>query len=315
MRLPLVWVGAIALGLAALTTACIPQEGNLQNARGGGSTIAPPQAPTPPAPPPPAPPGTYVPPPPQAPPQPPPAPPGGPPVVAPPPPAPPVPPVPPPSNEPPREAEALLIIGDEDDPDEGDEELEQILEDLGFDVQTIQDDEVVDEDDLSDNGMIIVSESSSAGAIEDELRNPRSPILVMNSDLLEDMKMIDDEGQLDGTEQGQSINVVGDHPIASGLKGQVAVSSGLSTLQWGIPSPNANIIATLANDMTKATIFAYDAGVQMDGYLAPQRRVSFFAEEPVITELSREGEQLLESAILWTWSRSTTTRPPPPAVR
>jgi hypothetical protein len=214
-----------------------------------------------------------------------------------------------------RDPSVLFVVGNEDfDDEDGDGVVENLLKDLGFDVDTIEDVDAADEDNIGDNGLIIVSSSVSAGTLEDEFRGSRVPVLVMDSGVFDDMQMTDeDESQQEGTEQGRDISIVNDtHPIAAGLKGQILVSNTISALQWGVPGRGATIIATLAADPTKATIFAYDAGAEMVDRTAPHRRVGFFAAEAITDKLSREGQQLLESAILWTWSGGNLRPPPPP---
>ena len=251
------WVGAVALGLATLTTACIPQERQSAGCE-------------PDSPPPSAPPAVYVPPPPVTPPpQNPAAPPAAP--ASPPPVAPPAGPPPPPAQPPPpagplREASVLLVIGNEDNPGEGDEELEQVLEDMGFDVDVQEDVDAALEDDGEDFGFILVVSSAAAGTLEDNFRNDRVPVLSMDSGLYEDMRMVDDEGGTEGQIQGQQISIVRDsHPLAAGLRGDITVAAELSAIQWGIPSAEAEIVATIPGDPTRATIFAYDAGDSMEG--------------------------------------------------
>jgi hypothetical protein len=216
-----------------------------------------------------------------------------------------------------RDLSALIVVGDDDTRDSGDEVLEEQLESLGFNVNVIEDVEAQDEDDPEDFGLVIVSSSSSSGNLEDEFRNENVPVLVMDAQTFEDMRMTDEEENNSGQEQGNLINIVNEsHPLASGLKGQIAVSNTNSGLQWGKPEAAATVVATLATDPSRATIFFYDEGAQMAGGVAPHRRTGFFATEQLQDgEINRDGDLLLQSAILWTWSRTTTPPPVVPPVR
>jgi hypothetical protein len=304
-RFSLRGAAALAALAGALTLAsCIPQDPPSGPAPGPGAA---PQSP-PPAPGPVTPGGSPPPvaPPPAAPPALPP-PPGAPPVVAPPPGQPPV--VAPPPGQLPTNITVTLIVGDEDELSAGDEELSDLLEDLGFDVDELDDGEDADEIE-DDTGLIIIAGSASAGQVSDNFSNTRLPVLVMNDGVLFDMGMTADGREASGQENAEEVRIsLANHPIASGVTGTVEVVDDRAQLQWGVPSSSAKVIAELAEDPGLAAIFAYDRGDQMVGQAAPDRRVFFFASDEASEDLSNDGEQLFENAVLWAWSGQIAVRP------
>ncbi len=321
--------GAVALlGLGVAWAACAPgtfEEATPQSATPGrpmppaGVPTAPvrPEASPAPIPPPPFAPGPAIPPP--APPpgvSPPPAapPPAAPPATMTPPPIPglpppvPAPPIPepppivPPGRLPPRVA--LLVVGDRDEPEEGDEIIAAQLEGIGFFVLRHDDNEQPDNGDL---GLIVISPSVVANTIGTKYRDSLAPVVVMSSDIFDDMRMTAaGANQAFGTTAARQVEMAADratHPMAAGLRGTVAVSAMNGPLNWGVPGQGADIIATLPNAPNRAVLFGYARGAAMEqGQTALAKRIGFFASEALTTRLSAEGEQLLEAAALWAWT-------------
>jgi hypothetical protein len=282
---------------ATLSGSCIPQEPS-DNSNGNPPGLVPPvPQPTPPQggptpqPPPPAPPGPGVA-------QPPP-------VVVPPQPG--APPAPPPA--PPNSNVVTLIVGDEDELSAGDEELIDLLEDLDFDVDELEDGEEADEID-DETSLVVIAESASAGQVGEEYNNLRIPVVVMNDGLLGDMRMGVAGRDQSGQDNGEELEIVlASHPIATGLNGRVSVVDDRAEIQWSVPPPGATVIANFDGDPNRASIFVYDQGQQMDGQQAPARRVFFFASDEAAEDLSNEGEQLFQNAVLWAWSGQVNVRP------
>ena len=115
-----------------------------------------------------------------------------------------------------------------------------------------------------------------------------------------------DSGQ-DGAEEVDI--TLASHPIATGFNGRVEVVDDRAQLQWGIAPAGAQVIASLAGDPTRATIFAFNRGDQMARGQAPERRVSFFAGDAAAEDLSDDGEELFANAALWAWSGQVAVQP------
>jgi hypothetical protein len=286
---------AAMLAGALVTSSCIPQDRiPPQNPTPGVGSAPPPVAPLPPGTPPvlaPTPPGA----------------PSGPgaPVVNPPPPGGGA---PPPPSGPPSSDEVTLVVGDEDDLDQSDEEISDLLDDLGFDVNEVDDDD--DNEEAEDSGLVIIAGSAVASNLEDEYSNERIPVLIMDNGFLPEMGMTDeDDRNTSGQTNSEELDIVlASHPMAAGLSGRVEVVDDRAQLQWGQPSADADIIAQVAEDREPA-IFLYERGDNMVNGTAPERRISFFAGDDASEDLSEQGEQLFEAAVLYGWSGSTSIRP------
>ena len=75
---------------------------------------------------------------------------------------------------------------------------------------------------------------------------------------------------------------------------------------WGVPGENAIAIAGLSNDPHKCTIFAYDAGVEMPGLVAPEKRVGLFLFRDTAESFTPEGWALFDAAVDWSISKTET---------
>ncbi len=67
------------------------------------------------------------------------------------------------------------------------------------------------------------------------------------------------------------------HPITAGLTGKVKVYSELYSFNYGRPSPEADVLASLEPDGSYPTLFVYEKGDKLsDGSVAPNKRIGFF---------------------------------------
>jgi hypothetical protein len=75
---------------------------------------------------------------------------------------------------------------------------------------------------------------------------------------------------------------------------------------WGVPGENAIAVAGLSSDPHKCIIFAYDAGAEMPGLIAPARRVGLFLFRNTANSFTSEGWALFDSAVDWSISSTET---------
>ena len=75
---------------------------------------------------------------------------------------------------------------------------------------------------------------------------------------------------------------------------------------WGVPGENAIAIAGLSNDPHKCTIFAYEAGVEMPGLVAPEKRVGLFLFRDTAESFTPEGWALFDAPVDWSISKTET---------
>ena len=205
---------------------------------------------------------------------------------------------------PPRPKLALLVVGGNvNNLGNGDERLLEILTGLDFTVVLADDNDQIE--DAPAAGVVVISQSAAAGTVADEYRTFDSPVLVMNSALFDDMRMTGNGNQAIGTTNAREVEIkMPQHPLAGGLSGRVAISAANTALSWGVPAANAVVVATLAADATRATVFGYEEATTMaQNQRAPARRVGFFAGNALTDRMSPEGVKLFEAAALWAWSR------------
>jgi len=100
-----------------------------------------------------------------------------------------------------------------------------------------------------------------------------------------------------------------DHPIAKGFAAQVKVYHDLYSLNFGLPSPDADVVASIQGDGTYPTIFVYEKGDKLvDGSTAPNKRIGLFLGQNAApdfntplasTNLTSDGMALMISAIAY----------------
>ncbi len=67
------------------------------------------------------------------------------------------------------------------------------------------------------------------------------------------------------------------HPITSGLSGKVTVYRELYSFNFGVPSADADVLASIEPDGKYPTLFVYEKGDRLvDGSVAPNKRIVFF---------------------------------------
>src|SRR5262249_45601803 len=93
------------------------------------------------------------------------------------------------------------------------------------------------------------------------------------------------------------------HALAGGLSGLVTVASAGLQISWGVPADTAIKVATVVDQPSRYTIFAYTAGSAMAGMNAPARRVGWFVRFPEPATYPDSGLLLFEAAALWAASR------------
>jgi hypothetical protein len=204
-------------------------------------------------------------------------------------------------------------VGDDQNLGAGDQELSDLLDDLEFDVTILDDAENARE--AFDANLIIISQSTNANTINGEYRNEEVPILVMNSEIYEDMRMI---GQNDDVRVNARIVEVEDenHEIAEAVNilenDDIEISAQNSQLGFAQAGRDAEIVLTRQNQANDALLFTYQRGDEMDDdQEAPALRVAFALPENVLDNLDADGDDLLEAAILYTWSDGSDARTSP----
>ena len=198
-----------------------------------------------------------------------------------------------------RSRTALLIVAEGLAP-AGDDAISLQLESLGF--------EVIARRDVDSNlpvpstvDVIVVSESARSDIVRGAFSSTRLPVIAMEPGIFPDMGFTGRNWQSDiGDVVTQYfLDVSGNHPIGFQQSLRLQVSTSASKFIWARPGGKVDIVATVAGDPTKVSIFAYESGVQMGTGIAPARRVGFFPGRDVPRSINENGWALFESAIRW----------------
>jgi len=118
-----------------------------------------------------------------------------------------------------------------------------------------------------------------------------------------------------------------DHPIAKGLTGKVQIYTELYSFNFGLPSADADVIASVQPDGSFPSLFVYEKGDKLaDGSIAPNKRIGLFLGQNAAPDfntvldfanLTDAGAQLLLQTLDYAAGVLGGTAPPPavaPAV-
>src|SRR3989442_318101 len=112
------------------------------------------------------------------------------------------------------------------------------------------------------------------------------------------------------------------HPSAEGLSGKVKVYVDPYSFNYGIVTPDADVLATMQPDGSFPTLFVYEKGDKpADGSVAPNKRIGLFLGQianpnanfdVAFTNLTAAGKTLILNTVKYAIGAST---PPPHALQ
>lgn len=210
----------------------------------------------------------------------------------------------------------VLYLGNNPDSNAGDQVIIGHLENRGFQVTTVDDNDS-DTSQADGKTLIVISSTVSSGNVADKFTLSAVPIINWEEALMDDLLLTGDSGSEPdhhGTTGGQTVLdiVNATHPLAAGLSaGPQPVYSTGQTVSWGFPDDNAAnaiIIATVAANTNQVAIFAYEKGATLyDAFTkAPERRVATFLNGDSTTALTGAGLKLVDAAINWALNITVT---------
>ena len=125
------------------------------------------------------------------------------------------------------------------------------------------------------------------------------PVIIWEQGLMDNMNMSTGGGTENNETQLAMNNTT--HPLAAGLSDPATVTNGGERFTYATGlGADAITIATVDNDSSRYTIFAYDIGDTMvGGGTAPHRRVGFFLEETTASNWNGSGQALFAAAVDW----------------
>jgi hypothetical protein len=153
--------------------------------------------------------------------------------------------------------------------------------------------------------VVVLSFSMLSTSFKADLADLPVPLIVMEHNLLPRLAMTSAAGH--GYQPGltQLAITSDDAVLTAGLpRGDVAVHLEEQQMFWGTPGPGAIKVAAATGHPEQTVIFAYPAGAEMVGKVAPARRLHFFFAvhaPPPVTKLylNDNGLKLLGSSIDW----------------
>jgi lysophospholipase L1-like esterase len=176
------------------------------------------------------------------------------------------------------------------------------LEAMGYVVDVVSDTAVTAAQ-AATKRLVLISASVNSGAVGTKLTNVAVPVIVWESFLFDDLRLTSGAANVEfGYQSGQTLlSIVNPaHPLAGGLSGTPAVFGSAANMAFGQPAASAVVVATIATNATRATIFGYDTGAGMfQGLVAPARRVALFLSDATGNVLSAQGLDLFTAAVLW----------------
>jgi len=191
----------------------------------------------------------------------------------------------------------------------GDAAVNTALQGLGYAV-TLVDDGACSAGDAAGMDVVVISATVKANDVTDTFRDVSVPVVVWEKDIYDDMDLTTAQGA-DGRETQVDI-VDSGHPMAAGLSGTVTVYSGNEYIYWGAPTANADVVATVAGDSSRAALWGYDTGAIMaNGFAAPARRVGVFMDADSADTWTADGQDLFEAAVTWAVSAAPPTNQAP----
>jgi hypothetical protein len=202
---------------------------------------------------------------------------------------------------------ALLVTGNSEPMDQGDDDASNHLVRLGFNTTRIRSSQVAVDSGIGMT-LVVITSTAVVSEVAQKFRTVAVPVVTWNAGVFGEMAMTGPNAGIDFGVHGTANEfiVISDptHPLAAG-QGTPAPSAYVTTASthftWGAHSQGAPaVVAHIAGDPTRRTIFGYARGVQMSqGVTAPERRVGLFLNNSTAATLTAAGQAIFDAAMKW----------------
>jgi len=207
-------------------------------------------------------------------------------------------------------AEVLLVVGKKAVVGQkylrsGDLSIKNHLENRGLNV-IVREDTIVNSEDATDMDLVFLSESARSKEIVTKFRDVAVPVICSEPWIFRYLGMTGQTKKVDFGRKGRQkkfLIINPDHPLCASCSEEVQVCSKSFFMGWGVPGENAIAVAGLSSDPDKCTIFAYEAGVEMPGLVAPAKRVGLFLFRDTANSFTTEGWSVFDAAVDWSISK------------
>ncbi|MEZ4826640.1 MAG: T9SS type A sorting domain-containing protein [Bacteroidia bacterium] len=199
------------------------------------------------------------------------------------------------------EGEALMVVGNSQWLNAGDQAIKAELETLGYEV-TVKTDYSSATADANGKDLIIISATVNSGNVGTKFRDVAVPVINCEGFLYDDMKMT---GNVENTDFGSIYNVSQifltntGGSLDAGMANQVQITSSGQEINFGKPGPSSIKVARLNSNSTQVVHFAYEKGAAMVGMNAPARRVGFYFRNETAANSTGSGWALFDAAVCW----------------
>ncbi|HXU81913.1 MAG TPA: S8 family peptidase [Polyangia bacterium] len=196
----------------------------------------------------------------------------------------------------------------------GDAAVQARLQSLGYSV-TLKSASALVSGDATGKALVVVSSSVTSTQVGSKLTSVTVPVLTLEGQLVDDLKMTGAVLDTDFGEIASPLNLeIRDevNVLAGGLRGtfvngawdHIVAPSTAGKRFWGVPAASAVGLdgrpVAIAGQPGRAAIFGYEAGAAMVGLTAPARRTGFFADEEAVRTFTADGWALFDGAVDWT---------------
>ncbi|XEC96126.1 hypothetical protein AB6A23_06080 [Paenibacillus tarimensis] len=175
------------------------------------------------------------------------------------------------------------------------------LETLGFIVVERSDNTLKSKDHLDGFDLVYISDSVNAARITSDVKHSSVPIIFAQKQLAVTAGLTPLFGGNGTVGNTKTIQIKdGSHPLAAGLKGEVAVYKENGSIQYAEPGEEAFVIAVAGDDDRKAVLFGYEKGSNnaLDEPV-PARQLFFYMPSGQESNMSADGWKLLDAAVHW----------------
>jgi hypothetical protein len=190
-----------------------------------------------------------------------------------------------------------------------DERVRSRLQSQGFEVH-VQSSGAPRAEELRRARLIVISSTASARDMSAHYRDLGLPIIVWEPFSFDDLGMTGAEPKVDqGSDLSDGEMVIKDpsHPLAAGRAGTAAVvepGEGARPrrvrMSYGMPGPQAQVVAVWPGAPSRAMVFAYERGAPMPGLpAAPGRRVGLFLHNATAVVMSETAWSMFDAAVAW----------------
>jgi len=158
---------------------------------------------------------------------------------------------------------------------------------------------------LKDKNLVVIAGSVDSKTVAGKFKDVKIPVISFKHYVSDDFGLApaDSQGDIKTAYQQVKIGANKDHALnaANPANSLVRIYNKLGSIEYttGLPA-GATVIATLPDDPKKAVIFAFETGKKgADGVAVPARRVfsTFFDGQQ--DNLTQEGVDLINAALLW----------------